>query len=138
MKRTNYDPPPIKEDEKRLSGELKDLDKEIKKEQLALDQQIEPLASATLGFLAKAELSAQDRQTVREFGNLWTEKMQNSKLADWNLVLYLQQLEAGKLDEAGKKQLREKLYPLAKNYKNPDASYLGNEALKAAFRKKLR
>ncbi len=138
VKRTNYDPPPIKEDEKRLSGELKDLDKEIKKEQLALDQQIEPLASATLGFLAKAELSAQDRQTVREFGNLWTEKMQNSKLADWNLVLYLQQLEAGKLDEAGKKQLREKLYPLAKNYKNPDASYLGNEALKAAFRKKLR
>ncbi|WP_026968253.1 hypothetical protein [Algoriphagus terrigena] len=138
VKRTNYDPPPIKEDEKRLSGELKDLDKEIKKEQLALDQQIAPLASATLGFLAKAELNAQDRQTVREFGNLWTEKMQNSKLADWNLVLFLQQLEAGKLDEAGKKQLREKLYPLAKNYKNPDASYLGNEALKAAFRKNLR
>ncbi len=138
VKRTGYDPPPIKEEEKRLTGELKDLGKEIRKEQLLLDRQIEPLASATLGFLAKAELSAQDRQTVREFGNLWTEKMQNSKLADWNLVLHLQQLEAGKLDEAGKKQLREKLYPLAKNYKNPDASYLANEALKAAFRKNLR
>ncbi|GAA0880357.1 hypothetical protein GCM10009119_33270 [Algoriphagus jejuensis] len=138
VKRTNYDPPPIKEDEKRLSGELKDLDKEIRKEQAALDQQIEPLASAVLGFLAKDELGAEERQTVRELGNLWTEKMQNSQLADWNLVLYLQQLEAGKLDEKGKKQLREKLYPLAKNYKNPGASYLSNEALKSAFRKNLR
>ena len=138
VKRTNYDPPPIKEDEKRLSGELKDLEKEIRKEQLAIDQQIEPLASAVLGFLTKAELSAVDRQTVRELGTLWTEKMQNSKLADWNLLSFLQQLEAGKLDEAGEKQLREKLYPLAKNYKNPGASYLGNDALKSAFRKNLR
>ncbi len=138
VKRTSYDPPPIKEDEKRLSGELKDLDKEIKKEQIELDQQIEPLASAVLGFLVKTELTAKDRQTVRELGNLWTAKMQNSRLADWNLVLYLQQLETGKLDQAGKKQLREKLYPLAKNYKNPDASYLSNESLKAAFRKNLR
>jgi len=138
VKRTNYDPPPIKEDEKRLSGELKDLEKEIRKEQLELDQQIEPLASMVLGILTKEELSAADLQTVRELGRLWTEKMQNSKLEDWNLVLYLQQLEAGKLDESGKKLLREKLYPLAKNYKNPGASYLGNEALKTAFRKNLR
>jgi hypothetical protein len=138
VKRTNYDPPPIKEDEKRLSGELKDLEKEIRKEQLELDQQIEPLVSMVLGILTKEELSAADQQTVRELGMLWTEKMQNSKLEDWNLVLYLQQLEAGKLDEAGEKQLREKLYPLAKNYKNPGASYLGNEALKTAFRKNLR
>jgi hypothetical protein len=138
VKRTNYDPPPIKEDEKRLSGELRDLEKEIRKEQLKLDQQIEPLASMVLGILTKEELSAADLQTVRELGKLWTEKMQNSKLEDWNLVLYLQQLEAGKLDEAGEKKLREKLYPLAKNYKNPGASYLGNEALKTAFRKNLR
>jgi hypothetical protein len=138
VKRTSYDPPPIKEEEKRLSGELKDLDKRIEKEQLQLDQQIEPLASATLGLLAKSELSVQDRATVRELANLWTEKVQNSKLADWNLLLHLQQLEAGKLDETGRKQLREKLYPLAKNYKNPDASYLSEEALKSAFRKNLR
>lgn len=138
VKRTNYDPPPIKEEEKRLTGELDDLEKELRKEQVMLDQQIEPLASAILGFLPKAELSAQERASVRELGNLWSQKMQNSQLADWNLVLYLQQLEAGKLDESGKKSLREKLYPLAKNYKNPGASYPSNEDLKSAFRKNLR
>jgi hypothetical protein len=138
VKRTSYDPPPIKEEEKRLSGELNDLEKQIQKDQRELDRQIEPLASATLGFLAKTDLSAQDRSVVQELGNLWTQKTQNSKLADWNLLLHLQQLEAGKLDEVGKKQLREKLYPLAKNYKNPGASYLSNETLKSAFRKNLR
>ncbi len=138
VKRTAYDPPPIKEEEKRLSGELDELEEEIRKEQLVLDQQIEPLASAVLGFLAKAELSASDRQTVQKLGSLWTERMQNSGLSDWSLVLYLQQLESGKLEDNGRKQLREKLYPLAKNYKNPGPSYLSNEALKSAFRKNLR
>jgi hypothetical protein len=138
VKRTGYDPPPIKEEEKRLTGELQDLEHEIRKEQVLLDQQIEPLASATLGFLAKNELSPKDLETVRELGSLWTKRMQNSGLSDWNLVLYLQQLEAGKLDEAGEQHLREKLYPLAKNYKNPGASHLTNQALKSAFRKNLR
>ncbi len=111
---------------------------EIQKEQEVLDRQIEPLASAVLGFLAKAELSAQERETVRELGSLWTKKAQNSQLSDLNLILHLQELEAGKLSEKGRKELREKLYPLAKNYKNPGASYLGIDALKSAFRKNLR
>ncbi|MBN7810591.1 hypothetical protein J0A68_06480 [Algoriphagus sp. H41] len=138
VKRTAYDPPPIKEEEKRLSGELEELDLEIQKELAMLDRQIEPLASAVLGFLAKAELSAQERETVRELGSLWTKKAQNSQLADLNLILHLQELEAGKLDEKGRRELRDKLYPLAKNYKNPGASTLANESLKSAFRKNLR
>ena len=138
IKRTGYDPPPIKEEEKRLSGKLEELEQQILKEQAVLDQQIQPLASKALGLLNQERLTSAEKSSIRELAELWTQRMQNSQLEDWNLLLYLQQWEAGKLDAKGKNYLREKLYPLAKNYKNPSASYLGNEALKNAFRKNLK
>ncbi|OOG72829.1 hypothetical protein [Algoriphagus sp. A40] len=138
VKRTGYDPPPIKEDEKRLSGELDKLDQAIQKEQIQLASRIEPLASAVLGMLVQPDLSAQDRVLVWELGTLWAGKAQNSQLEDLNLLLYLQQLESGKLEDTGKKYLREKLYPLARNYKNTSVSYPSSEALKTAFRKNLK
>ena len=138
IKRTGYDPPPIKEEEKRLSGKLEELEQQILKEQAVLDQQIQPLASKALGLLHQEKLNATDKASIRELAKLWTQRMQNSQLEDWNLLLYLQQWESGKLDTHGENYLREKLYPLAKNYKNPSASYLGNEALKNAFRKNLK
>ncbi|WP_026952627.1 hypothetical protein [Algoriphagus mannitolivorans] len=138
IKRTGYDPPPIKEEEKRLSGKLEDLEKQIVKDRVVLDQQIQPLASKALGYLNQTSLGTEEKSNLRKLAELWTQRMQNTQLDDWNLLLYLQQWEAGKLDSKGKNYLREKLYPLAKNYKNPSASYLGNEALINAFRKNLR
>jgi hypothetical protein len=137
VKRTGYDPPPIKEQEKRLTGELKDLDARMKKELTELEKQIEPLAAEVLGFLVKSELSSSDRQTVRELGQIWTKRMEYTGLNDLKLVLHLQELEAGTLQENGRKVLTEKLYPFAKSYKNPDVSYLAPNSLKDAFRRKI-
>jgi hypothetical protein len=137
VKRTGYDPPPIKEQEKRLTGELKDLDARMKKELTELEKQIEPLAAEVLGFLVKSELSSSDRQTVRELGQIWTKRMEYTGLNDLKLVLHLQELEAGTLQENGRKVLTEKLYPFAKSYKNSDVSYLAPNSLKDAFRRKI-
>jgi hypothetical protein len=137
IKKTGYDPPPIKEEEKRLTGELKNLEKQIQKEQAALTQQIEPLASAVLGFLLKSELSAADKTVVRELGILWTQRMQNSSMEDWKLLRFLSELETGSSDEPGKNYIREKLYPFARNYKPTGASYLSPNALRNSFRKHL-
>ncbi len=137
VKRTGYDPPPIKENEKRLSGELKDLDSRMKKELIELEKQIEPLAAEVLGMLVKSELAASDRQTVRELGQIWAKRMEYTGLNDLKLVLHLQELESGTLQENGRKILAEKLYPFARSYKNPDASYLAPNTLKNAFRRKL-
>jgi hypothetical protein len=137
IKKTGYDPPPIKEEEKRLTGELKNLDKQIQKEQAELTKQIEPLASVVLGLLLKSELSVSDRAIVRELGILWTQRMQNSSMEDWNLLRFLSELEAGKSDEKGRAYIREKLYPFARNYKQTDASYLSPKALRNSFRKQL-
>jgi len=137
VKRTGYDPPPIKESEKRLKGELKDLDARLKKELFELEKQIEPLASNVLGMLLKAELTASDRQIVHELGEIWSRRMEYTGLNDLRLLLHLQELEAGRLDEKGRNELREKLYPFAGSYKQTDASYLAPNSLKDAFRRKI-
>lgn len=136
IKRTGYDPPPIKADEIRLSGKLEQLGTRLEKELAELEAQIEPLASEVLGFLLKQELSATEREKVKELGQLWSARIQNSGMEDWSVLLALQELEAGKLDEKGKTLLREKLYPFAKNYKSTGPSQLSNQALKNAFLKK--
>ncbi|TDQ18836.1 hypothetical protein DFQ04_0644 [Algoriphagus boseongensis] len=135
IKKTGYDPPPIKEEEKRLSGKLTDLEKQIQKDQTELEKEIEPLASEVLGLLVKTQLSVADKGKISELGSLWALRMQNSGLQDWSLLRYLRELELGQLDENGKNYLREKLYPLAKSYKSTNSSYLGVEALKSSFRK---
>lgn len=137
VKRTGYDPPPIKEQEKRLSGELKDLDARMKKELIELEKQIEPLAAEVLGLLLKAELNAADRQSVHELGEIWSSRMAFTGMNDLKLLLHLQELESGRLDEKGRNELREKLYPFAGSYKRTDASYLSPNQLKDAFRRKV-
>lgn len=138
VKRTGYDPPPIKESEKRLTGELKDLDARLQKELVELEKQIEPLASKVLGMLLKTELTASDRQTVNELGEIWSKRMEYTGLNDLKLLLNLQELESGRLDEKGGNELREKLYPFAGSYKQTEASYLAPNSLKDSFRRKIR
>ncbi|GMQ23514.1 hypothetical protein Aoki45_01960 [Algoriphagus sp. oki45] len=136
IKRTGYDPPPIKADEIRLSGKLEELGTRLEKELAELEAQIEPLASEVLGFLLKQDLTAAEKEKVKQLGQLWTARIQNTGMEDWSVLLGLQELEAGKLDEKGRNLLREKLYPFAKNYKPTDPSRLSNKALKEAFLKK--
>jgi hypothetical protein len=137
VKRTGYDPPPIKEQEKRLTGELKGLDARLKRELVELEKQIEPLASEVLGMLLKSELTVADRQTVHELGEIWSRRMEYTGLNDLKILLHLQELESGKLEEKGRNELREKLYPFAGSYKQTDASYLAPNPLKDAFRRKI-
>lgn len=136
IKRTGYDPPPIKAEEIRLSGKLEQLGTRLEKELAELEEQIEPLASEVLGLLLKQELTVSEKENVRQLGQLWSSRIQNSGLEDWSVLLALQELEAGKLDDKGRKLLREKLYPFAKNYKSIGSSQLSNKALKDAFLKK--
>ena len=138
IKRTGYDPPPIKEAELRLTGKLEELETRLEREQAKLDQQIEPLASLVLGLLEKQDLSQEEKKQVLELGQLWSQRMQNSGIQDWEVLVALQELEQGKLDANRKKILREKLYPLSKNYKVLDPSQFGNSALKKAYLKQNR
>ncbi|ERM82282.1 hypothetical protein P872_19045 [Rhodonellum psychrophilum GCM71 = DSM 17998] len=138
VKRTGFDPPPIKEEEKRLKGEMKGLDKDIKRELTVVQNELSALSGAILGMIQQEIISAQDKETIQAFGRLWTERMQYSGMEDWSVLLLLQQLSSGELDAKGRNALHNKLYPLIANGKQLDASSIAHKDLQKAFWKNLK
>ncbi len=138
VKRTGFDPPPIREEEKRLTGELKDLEQQILKEQAAINQQLAPLAGRILGILQQESLSQEDQITIQSFGKLWTQRMQYSGMEDWSVLLLVQKMAAGTLQAEDAIELRKKLYPYLSNSKSLNASYLPQQDLQKAFWKNLK
>jgi len=138
VKRTGFDPPPIKEEEKRLSGELEDIDQQIKKELAVIRGKLGPLASQVLGMLSKNTLSGEDQLVISELGKLWTARMQYSGLDDWSVLLALQQLSSGEITKEGKLEIFESLYPIANSGIKLAASYLQQKELEEAFWKNIK
>ncbi len=138
VKRTGFDPPPIREEEKRLTGELKDLEQQILKDQAAINQQLAPLAGRILGILQQESLSQEDQITIQSFGKLWTQRMQYSGMEDWSVLLLVQKMAAGTLQAEDATELRKKLYPYLSNSKSLNASYLPQQDLQKAFWKNLK
>ena len=138
VKRTGYDPPPIKEEEKRMSGELEKLEDIIRKDQIVREKELLPLISAVLGMLPKSEVTDADQVRIQRLGQLWTERMQYSGLSDWSVLLHLQELSTGKISPEGKSDLLKKLYPLLVKESKLDASFLAEKQLQKAFWAKLK
>ncbi|WP_339752439.1 hypothetical protein [Algoriphagus aquimarinus] len=137
VKRSGFDPPPIKEGEKRLTGDLDKLKNQIEIEQIALTRSLAPLAAQVLGLLPKPQLSVVDKAAVQKLGELWTSRMNYSGIQDWSVLLRLQELNAGKITEEGKKELFQKLYPLTAQSEGVNASSLKQKELEKAFWSKL-
>ena len=133
VKRTGFDPPPIREEEKRLTGELKDLEQQILKVQASINQQLTPLAGRILGILQQESFSQADQITIQSFGKLWTQRMQYSGMEDWSVLLLIQKMAAGTLQAKDATELRKKLYPYLSNSKSLNASYLPQQDLQKAF-----
>ncbi|NBB20632.1 hypothetical protein GVN20_14795 [Runella sp. CRIBMP] len=146
VKKTSYDPPPIKESEKRLTGELKNYNEAYRSEKNYSQQQVERLVSEVLGIVEESEnqkLKGGQKQKVLELGNLLTSKVMNSQLSNWSILSSLQKLANDKpLTETEKKNLETKLYQLiggslpARENAAP-SSYSSDKKLEKAFWKSL-
>ncbi len=146
VKKTSYDPPPIKESEKRLTGELKNYNEAYRSEKIYSQQQIERLASDVLGIVEESEnqkLKGFQKQKMLELGNALTSKVMNSRLSDWSILSSLQKLANDKiLSEKEKKSLKSKLFQLihislpAKENAS-SAKYTSDKTLEKAFWKNL-
>lgn len=137
VKRTGFDPPPIKEEEKRLTGDLDKLKNQIEVAQLAMTNRLAPLAAEVLGMLHKQQLSARDKTAVQKLGELWTSRMNYSGMQDWSVLVRLQELNTGKIEEEGKRELFQKLYPLIAQREGVNAPLLKQKELEKAFWSKL-
>lgn len=144
VKKSGYDPPPIKEKEKRLTGELKDLSTKWEYEKTLKRKPTAELAAAFLGLLEKKTTSASGQAELAALSLALTERLSesgpfNGGLQNWDVLASLQKLAAGRgLTARETASLQRDLYgrsaPAVRNRALPG----GEKKLEAAFRKALR
>lgn len=139
VKKTGFDPPPIREKEKRLSGELKDVSDPAMK-QLNYDKiEFQSLVAKVLGIVEKGKANPSEQETVKELGTLWTERMKYTGLQDWLTLIDLQKLAAGdRIDAATQAKMKAKLLPLTASQQKMGSSYATNAELEKHFWKNIR
>jgi hypothetical protein len=143
VKKTSFDPPPIKEKEKRMTGELTKFNAQFKYEKIYTQQQIENLIADVMGIIeTKVEgkkLSGLQKKKVLELSSALGNKVVNSSLSNWSILSDLQTIINDKeLSEKAKLSLNTKLYQLINktlpNNNTPkNASYLSDKKLEKAF-----
>lgn len=144
VKKSGYDPPPIKENEKRLTGELKELTTKWEFEKEFNEQQTAVLAAALLGYLEKDELSKADAAKLAALGSEMVQRLTdsglfNGGLQNWNMIAALQKLAGRRvLNDAEMVGLKRDLYKRTDAALQSRPSWSAGKKLEAAFRKALR
>ena len=140
VKKTGFDPPPIKGKELRLTGELKNVSPNFNQQRTAGQQRIGLLVSDVLGYLDGPALTQRQRLTVQQLGNALTNRVINSGLGNWSVLASLQRLAGGKpLSTSEKAQLKTKLYALTDTQpEGTDRSYTSDQTLERTFWSKLK
>ncbi|CCH51438.1 hypothetical protein BN8_00362 [Fibrisoma limi BUZ 3] len=140
VKKTSFDPPPIKEQEKRLTGELKNVNPRFSQQRTYDQQRVGQLAAEVLGYLDQSnELNAAQRQAVQQLGTALTDRVMNSGLRNWSVLSSLQKLVGGQsLSESEENQLKTKLAELTGVTIRTNRSYSSERKLEQAFWKRLK
>lgn len=143
VKKTSFDPPPIKEQEKRMTGELTKFNAQFKYEKSYTQEQLESLIAEVMGIIETRtdgkKLGGLQKQKVLELSSALATKVVNSGLSNWSILSDLQAIINDKdLTEKAQLSLKTKLYQLinktlpSKNTPE-NASYLSDKKLEKAF-----
>ncbi len=147
VKKTSYDPPPIKEKEKRLTGELTKFNEAFSSEKNYSQQQLEKLIAEVLGIIeAKKDsqkLNFVQKQKVLKLENNLSGNAINNRISNLSILSLLQKIINDKeLSANEKSELKTKLYQLVgstlpnKN-NSSNKSYSSEKSLEKAFWKNL-
>nr|WP_295923298.1 hypothetical protein [uncultured Dyadobacter sp.] len=144
VKKSGYDPPPIKEKEKRLTGELKELsgrwDSERQYDHLSMDR----LAGSLLGLLEKEKVVGEDSGRMKALALELGQRMAdsgpfNGGLQNWDTIAALQKVASGRsLTAPQMAALKRDLYKQTNADIRERPSWSGNKKLEAAFWKALK
>lgn len=147
VKKTSFDPPPIKEKEKRMTGELNKFNTAFKYQKTYSQQQIEVLMSEVLGIIssktADKTLNNSQKLKLMELSSAINNRVVNSSLSNWTILGSLQQLINGKnLSDEEQLTLKTKLFGLIDktlpSNKNPKTqSFQGEKRLEKAYWKHI-
>lgn len=147
VKKTSFDPPPIKEKEKRMTGELTKFNTAFKYQKTYNQQQIEALMAEALGIVSSKSddkaLNNAQKLKLMELSSAISNRVVNSSLSNWSILGSLQQLINGKnLSDEEKLTLKTKLFglinrTLPSNVNPKTQSYKGEKRLEKAYWKQI-
>lgn len=138
VKKSGFDPPPLKEKENRLTGELDKVNPRFAQQRRYEEELLATKAARLLGYLELTRLSASQKQEIQQTGALLAERIINSGLINWAVVGSLQKLVGNKaLSDEERSQLRAFLLPLANPSWKTTPSYRSEQKLEAAFWRRL-
>ncbi|GAB3957715.1 hypothetical protein GCM10028805_50940 [Spirosoma harenae] len=134
VKKTGFDPPQTKEKETRLTGEFKNVTEGFKLERTYSQQRLESLVAAVIGYLDLPKLTSQQQQTTQQLGNMLTDRVVSSGLANWSVLATLQKLITGKpISLAEKSALKTRLHTLVGASERTGSAYVSDRKLQQAF-----
>lgn len=133
VKKSGFDPTPIKEAEKRLTGDAKDLEAVYRKEVSASLKELPFLASKVIGMTTLQQLSEDDKEALDKFGQLWSIRMADTGIEDWNTLLLIQKLRQGALNSSEVATLRKQLNPILQSERGSQANDFSNSKLAKSF-----
>ncbi len=138
--KTSYDPPPIKEKELRMKGELKKFNRTFRTEVELTREQISSLAGQVIGYLeADAGLSAAQKQAVAVLSRQISSTVVSGGLDKWKFLTLLQKLLNDQpLSASEKTALKAGLFTISAVQKNAEPpSGITDKRLEKAFWKNL-
>lgn len=141
VKKSGYDPPPIKEKEKRLTGELKEVTGSRNSEKQWRGKRTDELAAQLLGYLdgPPREQSRWGQLAMELSSRLSESGPFHGGLQNWGVIASLQKLASGKtLTVTEASQLKQELYKRSNAGLKLRKTYLSDQKLEAAFRKRLK
>ena len=138
-KKSGYDPPPLKEKETRLTGELKNVTNQHRLARQYRNLPTATLVADVLGYVALPKLAVAQRLAVGQLGQALSGPLLQSSLANWWILAQLQQLAAGKaLTTSTTEQLQGRLSAFANQTTVGNRSAVVSEKkLENAFWQKL-
>ncbi|WP_064197017.1 MULTISPECIES: hypothetical protein [Emticicia] len=115
VKKTSFAPPPIKEKEKRLTGELTKFNSAFKFQKNYTQQQLETLIAEVMGIISENEriLDNTQKYKLMELSAAISTRVVNSNLSNWSILSTLQELINGKnITDQEQTTLKTKMYGL--------------------------
>ena len=138
VKKSGFDPPPLKIKETRLTGELDKINPRYQQERRYEHEQLVVLVGRVLGYLELERLTASQRNDVQQVGTQLAEATINSGLKNWAVLGDLQKLASGKkLSNQEKQRTKTFLLPLTNPTRQTGTSYRSAPTLEAAFWRRL-
>ncbi|MCE6987526.1 DUF4175 family protein [Dyadobacter sp. CY323] len=144
VKKSGYDPPPIKEQEKRLTGEMKEMATDLSSKKSYEGKQTQQLAAEVLGFLDYKTLDKKQQAKLQLLGGTLSERLIksgpfNGGLQNWPVIASLQKLVSNKALTVKEKQvLKSELYNYSSRSVLSRRGYSSEKKLEEAFWKQLR